>query len=98
MRKNGYTAQVVEKWIPHVNQRKDLFDIIDIVAIRKGEVGVLGIQSTSAENVAARITKAMLCPHLPLWKETGNKFVVHGWGKRGARGERKLWTLIERPL
>lgn len=98
LRKNGYTAQVVEKWNAFAKIRIDLFGIIDIVAIKDGEPGVLGIQSTSADNISSRLEKCLASPVLQLWRKTGNRMRIHGWGKRGAKGERKLWTLITRDL
>ena len=57
--------------------------------------GVLGVQSTSDANVAARRTKLLALPELRLWVECGNRLAIHGWSKKGARGKRKLWTLRE---
>lgn len=98
LREQGWTAQVVEHWNPFARRRIDLFHVIDIVAVRADHPGVLGIQCTSASNAAARLTKAKTEPALRVWLASGNKFEVHSHGKRGARGERKLWTCDRRPL
>lgn len=34
LRKRGWSAQVVERWMPHTHVKVDLFGVIDIVAIR----------------------------------------------------------------
>ena len=70
LRKGGYhttvygelvgASQVVEHWIPKVKKRRDLFGFIDIVAVRIDVLGVLGVQTTSASHLAARIKKAHL--------------------------------------
>jgi hypothetical protein len=91
LRLDGYTAEVVEKWIPMTRQRKDLFGVIDILAMRPGEI--LGVQTTSGSNLSARLAKARAEPRLAAWLAAGGKFVVHGWAKRGKRGERKLWQV-----
>jgi hypothetical protein len=33
MRRSGYLAAVVETWIPHVNRRRDLFGLFDVLAV-----------------------------------------------------------------
>jgi hypothetical protein len=81
LRKEGYTAEVVEKWISQARIRKDLFGIIDILAIKEGEYGVLGIQTTSTPNMNARLKKASLNKKLLTWYKCGNKFQVWGWQK-----------------
>lgn len=92
LREAGYLAEVVEKWIPMAKIRKDLFGIIDIVAIKKGQPGSLGIQATSGSNVSSRVKKALANPNLQTWLETGNRFQVWGYAKQGKRGERKRWA------
>ena len=52
LRRSGYLAEVVERWIPGANIRKDLFGIIDLVAITVDEP-ILGIQATSLTNACA---------------------------------------------
>lgn len=82
LRKVGYDCAVVERWNPYAKVRQDLFGIIDVLAMHKDRRGVLGIQATSASNLAARVNKAMENPYLPVWLQSGNHFVVHGWEKR----------------
>ncbi len=77
------------------NIRKDLFGFIDIVAMKLGEDGLLGVQATSDNggNVSARMQKTLESEHYPLWLATGNRFEIHGWKKSGARDTRKLWNV-----
>lgn len=98
LRDEGYTCQVVEHWNAFARRRVDLFQVIDVVAVRSDRPGVLGVQCTSASNAAARLTKAKETPALRVWLESGNGFEVHSHGKRGDRGKRKLWTCERRPL
>ncbi len=89
LRKRGYLAQVVEKWIPAVKRRQDLYGFIDILAIRENEV--LGVQSTSASNVASRVAKITEAEHVGAVRKAGIKIFVHGWRKNAAG----RWTLRE---
>lgn len=98
LRDEGYLCQVVEHWNAFARRRVDLFGVIDVVAMRAGEVGLLGVQCTSAANAASRLTKARETPALGVWLSCANRFEVHSWGKRGGRGERKLWTCERRTL
>jgi hypothetical protein len=94
----GYKAGVVERWIQAIHQRVDLFGCIDIVAVREHVQGVLGVQSTTADNESKRVTKAAALPTLRTWLEAGNFFEVHGWALKGARGKRKIWALNIIPI
>lgn len=88
LRKAGYLAEVVEKWIPMVKRRKDLFGFIDILAIREGEV--VGVQATSGSNVAARVDKIINHENVGAVRKGGIRILVHGWAKRKGR-----WQLRE---
>ena len=84
MRRRGYPlVQVVEKWIPQARKRVDLFGIIDVVCVSETEV--VGIQTTSASNVSARITKITESPATPVLRKVGIRILVHGWAKRKGR-------------
>jgi hypothetical protein len=91
LRELGYRADVVERRLPGCFVTRDLFGIIDVVAARPGEV--LGVQCTSASNLAARLAKAKDAPGLTDWLAAGARFEVWGWSKRGPRGPRKLWRV-----
>ena len=93
LRKLGYTAAVVEKFNSFVKIRQDLFGFIDILAIRADKTGCFGVQATSSANHNSRVYKAKASPHLKTWLASGNSFEVWSWGKKGARGKRKLWEV-----
>lgn len=95
LRDQGYTCAITEHWNSFIKRRQDLFGFIDLVAIHKDHPGVMAIQTTSGSNVAARIEKILGVEESRTWLEAGNRLVVHGWAKRGARGKRKLWTVRE---
>lgn len=70
---------MVEKWIPQARKRKDLFGVIDVLAIRDDVV--LGVQATSRGNVSARIQKIADHENTPAIRKAGIRLEVHGWGK-----------------
>lgn len=93
LREQGYTVAVTEHWNPFGKVRVDLFGIIDLVAIKKGVPGVLGIQTTSRTNISARIKKSIQNKNLLTWYKAGNNFKIHGWYK-----EKGVWKLEEREV
>lgn len=97
LRKQGYIVQVVEKWNAFSRTRIDLFGFIDIVAIKEGVKGVLGVQSTSYANRGARIKKIISIPASKIWLSTGNKILVHAWKKKKV-GNRELWDPCEKEV
>lgn len=97
LRRDGYEAAVVEKWLPYCRRRADLFGCIDILAVKYGEP-VLAVQATSAANVSSRLSKSLAEPRLRIWLGSGQRFEVWGWSKRGPRGKRKTWQLVRREV
>lgn len=85
MRDAGFTAEVVEKWIPGANIRKDLFGFIDILGVHPDTGEVLAVQSTSHSNVSARVRKITDHENLPIVRLAGWTLHVHGWRKVGNR-------------
>ncbi len=97
LRDDGWTAGVVERFNRFAKVRNDLLGCIDIVAVHPDR-GILGVQAcsdggTRGSDVGTHVTKALAEPRLATWLQAGGKFEVWGWGKRGAAGARKLWTL-----
>lgn len=83
LRTRGWPAQVVEQTIPRCFIKRDLFGLVDIVVL-DGQPGVLGVQATSGDNVAAHKTKAEEQAHFRAWLGAGNRFEIHGWTRRAA--------------
>lgn len=78
LRRQGYCVDVVERWVPHANIRRDCFGIGDLLAVLPDEFPVL-VQTTTANNLAARVKKAKASPGLAAWLRAKARFVVHGW-------------------
>ncbi len=95
LKKNGYTHAIVERWNQFAHIRQDLFGFIDIVAIKSKELGVLAIQACSDDSgdVSSHVKKLMDNPNLKIWLQGRNSCEIYGWGHRGERGKRKVWTL-----
>jgi hypothetical protein len=97
LRQRGYPlVEKVEQRVPRCFVTRDLFGCIDLLACRPGEI--IGVQTTSRSNLAARRTKALGCPGLVAWLQAGGRFVLHAWGKVGPRGARKTWQCVEQEL
>ena len=94
LRERGYMAAVTEHWNPHARLRQDLFGFIDIVAVSR-LYGIIAVQTTSGDNMAARIAKIKESAHAKVWLDSRGGITVHGWRKVGARGARKLWECRE---
>jgi hypothetical protein len=67
---------------------------MDLVSL-DGQPGVLAIQACADNGgaVAERVRKIEAAPICGPWLRAGNRIEVWGWGKRGAAGKRKVWTL-----
>lgn len=98
LRDQGYISQVVERWNMFAHIRQDLFGCIDIVGVNAKETGVLGIQATTTGNISKRWTKSIAIPTLRTWLLAKNRFIIHGWSKKGERGKVKKWQLTEREI
>ena len=94
-RKQGWTVDVVERWIGggRIKVRKDLFGFIDIVALQPDLPGLLGIQATSRSNVSSRVKKIREEPRSETWLAAGNRIEVWGWGKKTGRWGVRIVTI-----
>jgi hypothetical protein len=79
----NYMAQAVEQWNHFSKRRMDLFGFIDVVAVKNGEHGVLGIQACGRFDINRHIEKA-ICScgiRVRVWLGAGNRLYFHGWDK-----------------
>ena len=82
LRKRGYLPYIAEYWNAHSHTKHDLFGFIDIVALHPEKHGVLGVQTTTASNLMARVHKAEKLKAFSLWIAAGNDVEFHGWLKK----------------
>lgn len=95
VRREGFIATVVEHWIPKIMKRRDLFGFGDILAVHHKLKRTLIIQTTSIENVGARLSKARKLPQLRVWLMAGNEFEVHGWTNHDAPQVKRIRVGID---
>ena len=95
LKQKGLVCAVVEKWIPRARVRKDLFGIIDIIALDPSR-GVVGVQSTGTDFAGHhnKLTqeRAQECVN---WLETpGAVLELWGWRKIKAKrgGKATIWV------
>lgn len=79
LREDGWTCDVVERWIPGAMIRKDFLGLLDIIAIRRDQT--LGVQCTSGSNLSARIKKLSESPNLSKLRMAGWRIEAWGWRK-----------------
>jgi hypothetical protein len=87
LKDQGYAVCITEHWNPFAHIRQDAFGFIDMIAL--GEQQILAIQTTSRNNVSARMNKILGLAEARLWLQAGGRIFIHGWGLVGVRGKRK---------
>lgn len=95
LRRAGYLADVVERWIPGANIRRDAYGFADLLACHPVEGRIILIQVTS-NGVAARRKKILTerAAEASAWLKAGGEIELHGWRKVqvDAKGTRR-WAL-----
>jgi hypothetical protein len=93
MRRRGYLAEVVERWLPQARVRRDLLGFIDILCIVRDPVSemftdkpkVIGVQATSYSNIASRCRKIAEHENLEAVRAAGITILVQGWRRINGR-------------
>ena len=75
----GYTVAIVEKWNQWAKVRQDLFGIIDLLCIKKGET--LGVQVTTLSHKQSHIDKMEAHPNLEKLRQADWEIQLHSWRK-----------------
>ena len=88
LREQGFLADVVEQRIPHAKFSRDLFNILDIVAVGNGQT--MGVQATSVDHISHRRVKMRASTELQTLLDAGWVIVIHGWRKDGRLKEEVL--------
>jgi hypothetical protein len=93
----GYTVDVCERWVPSgqggPQTRRDLFTILDLVAVGRGET--IGVQTTAKSSMQSRVRKIREAPATAVLLEAGWRIHVVGWEQPGGKGTRYRSTTIE---
>lgn len=92
LRDDGWTCWVVEHWNGFTHKRVDLFNCVDILALRGNET--LAVQTTSDSNVSARVHKIAANEYADRMREAGWALHVHGWSKKLVKrgGKAMRWS------
>jgi len=111
LRKDGWLVCIVEKFLPAREgmpfpRRIDAFGFGDLLACRvlpacefRGPAGQIAlVQTTDHSSFSKHKDKLLALPEVAQWKAAGGIVLLHGWGKRGPRGKRKVWTVREEAL
>lgn len=77
LRAEGWLPAIVEHYNRFARVRQDLYGILDILAVKDDQT--LGIQTTSASNVAARQKKILEADATQALLTAGWRLQVHGW-------------------
>jgi hypothetical protein len=88
LRKSGYSACVVEKFLPQARIRQDAFGA-DVLACHATRQEVLLVQCTTASNLASRLKKAKALPQVAAWLQAGGKFECWGWFQKSGKWDVK---------
>lgn len=95
LRESGWCVDKTEQYIHQARRKKDLYGIIDVLAVR-GET-TMGVQVTSRGEIARRKRKILDSPAFPLLIEAGWKIVIHGWDKYDSRWRCKVVRVRPEP-
>ncbi len=87
LEKIGYRVGKTEHWNSFCKRRQDLFNCIDMVAMRAGEP-LLAVQPTDITSVSKRMAKAHEVAKD--WVSTGNRFEVWGWTPKSKKPPRVM--------
>lgn len=97
LRADGWTVDVVERYIHQTRRRHDFAGFADLIAYKGDDT--LAVQATSTGNVSSRVKKILAEPRAKAWVEGERRFIsVVGWKKYAKREDRKLWRPTWRPI
>jgi hypothetical protein len=90
LRRRGFIAAPVERWLPGAGVRADVWGFGDVLAAQPRERVLLLVQATTLGHLAARLAKARARPELRAWLRAGGAFEAWGWCQRGGRWQVKV--------
>ncbi len=88
---NCLMARSVEKWVPVIKVRKDLFGA-DVQALFEGHV--LAVQATSLSGLKPHVKDAVASHEVSCWLIAGQRFEVWGWRKLGHRWKARRVEIV----
>ena len=82
LRRQGFVAHVVERWIAQVGRKRNLFGIADVFGFHPRDRVLLLVQATSIDHVAGRLARCRQRAELAQGLRAGGVFEVWGWARR----------------
>ena len=79
MRDEGYTCDVVERFIHQIRIRKDAFGFIDMIALKPNEI--IAVQVCSYSSHGTHRKKLLALENTKLWLQAGGKIQIRSWRK-----------------
>lgn len=91
LRERGFRCGIVERYNQFTKQRHDLFGIIDIIAIKHGQI--YGVQSCGS-SYAEHKRKILDTMYGVYWLEAGGELLLVGWRKikKKRGGKAMIWS------
>jgi hypothetical protein len=89
---------MVENWCGFTGRRKDLFGIIDMIAIHPEKPGVLGVQICRLKGgtgLSGHRKKVIASEVTPIWT-AGNRLVILAWDQPKGKGTK--WVAREEEI
>ena len=77
LREDGWFCWITEHYNYYARKKQDLWGFVDIIALKPGQI--LGVQTTTASNMLARIKKIADHENVGAVREAGWTIHVHGW-------------------
>ena len=87
LRSWGYVADICERWVPHVNIRRDLFGGFDLIGVNVAERQTWLVQCTSLGNLSSRVKKIRSLPVTGDLLRGGLILECWGWSQRENGGK-----------
>lgn len=84
----GWTVTTVEQTIAHTFIKRDAYGFADLLACSPSR-GIMLVQATGGDNMAARIAKTRGEPRHAVWLASGGRIQVHCWMKRANKKQRE---------
>jgi len=99
-RLQGFTCEVVEKWIPAPKPfRKDLFGFGDILIMNSARKITALVQACTRGDMTKRRNKILSEKKSVEWLACGNKIYLCGLAKRKPRGSKRIrYELVEEEI
>ena len=85
LRADGWFCWITEHWNSYARIRQDLWGFVDIIALKPNQI--LGVQTTTASNMSARVKKIADHENVGAVRDAGWTIHVHGWHQ----DEKKKW-------